>query len=450
MPSTSGAYRAAVRLGVAVAPALGFLRPRIRAGLRARSAAGARLLDWSRSHRDPNRPLVWFHAASVGEGRQAESVLLALRRRCPECQMVYTHFSPSAEALAKGIPSDASDYLPYDLPENVDRLLQQLQPDLLVFAKLDVWPELSTRAAGAGADLALIAATVSPGSSRLRWLARRLLEPGYRAITVAAAISPDDALRLEQLGVAPDRIQVLGDPRFDSVVARVKGVAPDDPLLRLGDGAPTLVAGSTWPEDEAVLLRAFAGILREQPDAKLILVPHEPTAAHLARVERNTRGAGLPHPIRLGSATERDSIILGDRVGVLATLYGAGTMAYVGGGFGRAGLHSVLEPAAWGLPVVFGPRWQNSRDAGLLLQAGAAQALGDQRPDPAAEALRAQWQGWISDEAARETQGARALEVVNSGMGASEQTADLLARLISRSRPRKLRSSAPADLQSKS
>ena len=135
---------------------------------------------------------------------------------------------------------------------------------------------------------------------------------------------------------------------------------------------------------------------------------------------------------------------------MLATLYGAGTMAYVGGGFGRAGLHSVLEPAAWGLPVVFGPRWQNSRDAGLLLQAGAAQALGDQRPDPAAEALRAQWQGWISDEAARETQGARALEVVNSGMGASEQTADLLARLISRSRPRKLRSSAPADLQSKS
>ena len=450
MPSTSGAYRAAIRLGTAVAPALGFLRPRIRAGLRARSAAGARLLDWSGVHRDPNRPLVWFHAASVGEGRQAESVLLALRRRCPECQIVYTHFSPSAEALAKGIPSDASDYLPYDLPENVDRLLQALQPDLLVFAKLDVWPELSTRAAGAGADLALIAATVSPGSSRLRWLARRLLEPGYRAITAAAAISPDDAFRLEQLGVAPDRIQVLGDPRFDSVVARVKGVAPDDPMLRLGGGAPTLVAGSTWPEDEAVLLRAFAGILRERPDAKLILVPHEPTAAHLARVERYTREAGLPSPVRLGSATERDSIILGDRVGVLATLYGAGTMAYVGGGFGRAGLHSVLEPAAWGLPVVFGPRWQNSRDAGLLLQAGAARALASERPNPASEALRAQWQGWISNEAARETQGAKALEVVNSGLGASEKTADLLARLISRSGPRKLRSWAPADLQSKS
>ena len=450
MPSTSGAYRAAIRLGMAVAPALGLLRPRIRAGLRARSAAGERLLDWSRSHRDPSRPLVWFHAASVGEGRQAESVLLALRRRCPECQIVYTHFSPSAEALAEGIPSDVSDYLPYDLPENVDRLLQTLQPDLLVFAKLDVWPELSTRAAGGGADLALIAATVSPGSSRLRWLARRLLGPGYRAITVAAAIAPDDAFRLERLGVALERIQVLGDPRFDSVVARVKAVAPDDPLLRLGGGAPTLVAGSTWPEDETVLLRAFAGILRERPDAKLILVPHEPTAAHLARVERNTRAVGLPSPVLLGSATERDSIVLGDRVGVLAALYGAGTMAYVGGGFGRAGLHSVLEPAAWGLPVVFGPHWQNSRDAGLLLQAGAARALAYERPGPAAQALHDQWQDWIRDEAARETQGAKALEVVNSGLGASERTADLLARLISRQRPRKLRSWAPTDLQSKS
>ena len=440
MPSTSGAYRAAIRLGTAVAPALGLLRPRIRAGLQARLDAGERLLDWARRHRDLNRPLAWFHAASVGEGRQAESVLLALRPRCPECQIVYTHFSPSAQPLAEGIASDVSDYLPYDLPQNVDRLLRALQPELLVFAKLDVWPELSTRAAGSGADVALIAATVSPRSSRLRWLARRLLEAGYRSITAAAAVSPGDASRLERLGVASERIQILGDPRFDSVVARVKAVAPEDPLLRLGDGAPTLVAGSTWPRDEAVLLRAFAGVFRERPDARLILVPHEPTPAHLLQVERSTHSHGLPAAVRLSNATGSDSIVLGDRVGVLAALYGAGTMAYVGGGFGRAGLHSVLEPAAWGLPVLFGPRWRTSRDAELLLQAGAARALTHGRVGPAAQALQRQWQSWISDDGARATQGAKAREVVNSGVGASEQTADLLARLISRRRPRKLRS----------
>ncbi|HKG33568.1 MAG TPA: hypothetical protein VKB22_07540, partial [Gemmatimonadales bacterium] len=195
-----------------------------------------------------------------------------------------------------------------------------------------------------------------------------------------------------------------------------------------------------WPRDEAVLLRAFAGVFRERPDARLILVPHEPTPAHLLQVERSTQSHGLPAAVRLSNATGSDSIVLGDRVGVLAALYGAGTMAYVGGGFGRAGLHSVLEPAAWGLPVLFGPRWQNSRDAELLLQAGAARALTHGRVGPAAQALQRQWQSWISDDGARATQGAKAREVVNSGMGASEQTADLLARLISRRRPRKLRS----------
>ena len=184
----------------------------------------------------------------------------------------------------------------------------------------------------------------------------------------------------------------------------------------------------------------FAGVFRERPDVRLILVPHEPTTAHLERIERSTQSLGLPSPVGLGKATGNDSIVLGDRVGVLAALYGAGTMAYVGGGFGRAGLHSVLEPAAWGLPVLFGPRWRNSRDAELLLQAGAAWALPHERLGPAVRALQRQWQNWISDNRGRETRGAKAWEVVHSGVGASEQIADLLARLISRRRPRKLRS----------
>jgi len=178
MPNTSWGYRATVRLGAAVAPALGILHSKLRTGHLGRTGAGDRLLDWARWNREPNRPLVWFHAASVGEGLQAQSVLLAVRRLRPECQIVYTHFSPSAEALARRIDADVADYLPYDLPGSVDRLLQALEPDLLVFAKLDVWPELSTRAATSGTQVALIAATVSPDSGRLRWPARQLLEPG--------------------------------------------------------------------------------------------------------------------------------------------------------------------------------------------------------------------------------------------------------------------------------
>jgi len=438
MPTTSWGYRAAVRLGITLAPALGLFDPKIRAGTRARRIAGERLLDWARWSRDEDRPLVWFHAASVGEGLQAESVLRQLRRIRPDCQIIYTHFSPSAEALAGRLEVDAADYLPYDLPDRVDRLLRVLEPDLLVFAKLDVWPELSTRAATTGAQVAIVAATVSPGSGRLRWPARGLLEPGYRAIAAAAAISQGDATRLARLGVSSDRIQVLGDPRFDSVADRVQAVPPDEPLLQLGRDAPTMVAGSTWPADEAVILRAYAALRRHRPEARLILAPHEPTPEHLARLERMARAVGLPCPVRLSAAESPTTLLLIDRIGVLATLYGAGTMAYVGGGFGSAGLHSVLEPAAWSLPVTFGPRWRNSRDAALLLEAGAAIALGGYPTKPAAALLR-QWESWLTDESSRKAQGQRAREVVERGRGASKRSAAMLAELLGK--PRSLGSS---------
>ena len=420
-----------------MAPALGILHSKLRAGHLGRAGAGDRLLDWARWNRDGDRPLVWFHAASVGEGLQAQSVLQALRRLRPDCQIVYTHFSSSAEGLARRIEADVSDYLPYDLPGSVDRLLQALEPDLLVFAKLDVWPELSTRAATTGVHVALIAATVSPGSGRLRWPARQWLEPGYRAITAAGAISAEDGARLEHLGVAPDRIRILGDPRFDSVVDRVGAVRPDDPLLQLGKGAPTLVAGSTWPRDESVILAAFARMRLRYADARLILVPHEPTPDHLSRVEQMARAAGLPSPIRLSQVPSTTGFVLVDKVGVLATLYGAGSIAYVGGGFGRAGLHSVLEPAAWAIPVMFGPRWRNSREADLLLRAGAARALPAAGGDAAVRALHEQWQTWVGDEETRRSQGMRARETVEAGLGAADRSADLLVQLISTRLPRR-------------
>jgi 3-deoxy-D-manno-octulosonic-acid transferase len=434
MPGTSLGYRATARLGAALAPILALIDPKIRAGDRGRRGAVGRLTRWAAERRDPSRPLVWFHASSVGEGLQAESVLNELRRLRPECQIVYTHFSPSAAPLARRLAVDAADFLPYDLAGPVERLLQALAPDLLVFSKLDLWPELSTRAAARGTTVAIVAATVAQGSGRLRWPARPLLAEGYRVVAAAGAISSEDGERLARLGIPAERIQMLGDPRFDSVLQRVRSVPPDDPLLHFGRGAPTMVAGSTWPGDEAVLLEAFARLYVHRPEARLILVPHEPTSSHLAAVERAAARAGLPAPVRLSMADGPVPLLLVDRVGVLAALYGGGAMAYVGGGFGRAGLHSVLEPAAWGVPVVFGPRWRGSRDAGLLLEAGAAEALLELDTREASESLQGHWEDWIRNQRRREVQGRRGQEVVERGVGAARRSAELLAGLIS-SRP---------------
>jgi 3-deoxy-D-manno-octulosonic-acid transferase len=435
MPSTPVVYRIAVRAGASMAPALSRLNDKLATGHRGRRDAARRLTAWSERSRDRTRPLVWFHASSVGEGLQAESVLRELRALHPEAQYIYTHYSPSAEPLARRLPVDAADYLPYDLPAITDQLLHALEPSLIVFVKLDLWPELATRAAARGTAVAMVAATVSPGSGRLRWPARALLREGYRAIRLAAAVSDEDAARLVRLGVAAQRVQVLGDPRFDSVAERISGVGAEELLLRFGRGAPTMVAGSTWPGDEAVLLDAFRRLHASHPEARLIVVPHEPTAAHLAAVERTAASRGLPPPIRLSAADAPAPLLLVDRVGVLATLYGAGTMAYVGGGYGRAGLHSVLEPAAWGIPVAFGPRWRESRDAALLLKDGAASALTSTGATGAVE-LEEIWRGWIEQEERRAVQGAQARAVVERGRGASRRSAELLGSAISSLRPR--------------
>jgi 3-deoxy-D-manno-octulosonic-acid transferase len=436
MPSTPTIYRAAAHVASGLAPLLSLLSPKLAAGHRGRHGAAERLSTWGARNRDAARPLVWFHASSVGEGLQAESVLLELRRRCPSAQYVYTHFSPSAVPLARRLPVDVADYLPYDLSQPVEALLDALAPEVLVFSKLDLWPELAVRAAARGMTVAIVAATVSPGSGRLRWPARALLRAGYEAVGTAAAVSEDDATRLARLGVSPGRIRVLGDPRYDSVVERIAGVGEDEPLLRFGRGAPTLVAGSTWPEDEAVLLAAFARVRATYPATRLVLVPHEPTERHLLGAERAAARLGIPEPLRLSRAQDPVPLLLVDRVGVLARLYGAGAMAYVGGGFGRAGLHSVLEPAAWGLPVSFGPRWRESRDAAALLEAGAACALSGQG-NAAVEELVGIWSGWIERGDECEAAGKRAKSVVERGRGASARSAELLAGLISSLRPRR-------------
>ncbi len=424
MPRTSLAYRALLRTASVLAPLGGLVNEKFARTIALRRGVGERLAAWGRRARDPSRPLAWFHAPSVGEGLQARTVLQEFRARHPDWQVAYTYFSPSAESFAAGIGADIADCLPIDTPEAVNAALDALRPSLLVFAKLDVWPELATGAARAGVPVALVAATVRPGSGRLRPVARALLSPGYRALAIAGAISADDADRLARLGVAPARIQVTGDPRSDSVLARVAATPSDDPLLTLREGPPALVAGSTWPVDEDCLLAAFVSVRERQPATRLILVPHEPSAEAVERVQRAADRIGAPPARLLGAGAVDAPLVVVDRLGVLAALYGAGKLAYVGGGFGTAGLHSVLEPAAWGLPVIFGPNWSESRDAARLVAAGGGLAVANP------EALATVWLEWLEDEAARAAMGARALAVVEAERGAAARSAALLDEVL--------------------
>ncbi len=434
-------YRSLLRAGIALAP-LGARRdPKIRAGLAAREGLRERYRRFGAERRDRSRPLLWMHAPSVGEARQAEAVLAHLGPAHPAWQIACTWFSPSASGLGWDGRADFADVLPWDRPADVEAALDALRPDALVFAKLDLWPELACRAARRGAAVGLIAATVSPFARRLRWPARPLLAPGYRVVRRAGAISREDAGRLARLGVSSDRITLTGDPRFDSAVARASGIAVDDPLRRYATAGPTLVAGSTWPEDEVALLRAWRIVREERPEARLILVPHQPTPGHLASLDRRCAGAGLPNPLRLSDHPDpaAASLLVVDRFGVLPVFYADAVCGYVGGGFGRRGLHSVLEPAAAGIPVLFGPRWQGSPDAAPLLEARAAAAIerpvpgwieGEPTAIPTDDPLAQLWLRLLHNPALARDAGVRARGFVQGGLGAAARSATLVEHLM--------------------
>src|SRR5690349_17794090 len=425
-------YRLGMGLAHRALPLAARFDKKLARGFEARRGVQERLAAWARANRDSARPLVWVHAPSVGEGLQAKPVLEALRAEAPHWQLAFTFFSPSAERLARTLPVDVADYLPLDRAGEVTAALGALKPTALVFSKLDVWPELTLAAARAGVKLGLISATVAPHSSRLRWPARGWAEPAYRALDRIGTISEEDGRRLELLGARRSVLEVTGDTRYDSVAERAERFdRTRDPFARLAiapAGTFTIVAGSTWPSDEAVVLPAFVDLVAQVPSARLVLAPHEPNPDHLAGITTLAAKLGLPRPVRL-SQVEHSSpapVVVVDRVGILADLYALADVAFVGGGYHRAGLHSVLEPAVFGVPVAVGPHWQMSRDATLLLERGGAVAL----TSDGRHALHSQWLVWHHDPATRKKAGDAGKRLVREGRGAAQRTTELVKKLV--------------------
>jgi len=390
-----------------------------------------------RSGRKAPSPLAWFHAPSVGEGLQARAVIERLQAECPAARFAYTHFSPSAEGLAARMPVDVAGYLPWDTRRDIRRTLDALSPRLVAFTKTEVWPVLAREAALRGAGVVLVAATLPPGAGRLRPAARPFMRPVFGALDRVFAISDDDAGRFELLGVDPSRIVVTGDPAIDSAHQRAKAADSRAPFLQPfhASGRPVLVAGSTWAPDEAVLVPAATETRRHVPDLLLLIAPHEPSPAHLERLERDLAGAGWSSA-RLSAVEDRGEIagvgaVLVDRVGVLAHLYTAGAVAFVGGGFHRHGLHSVLEPAAAGLPVVFGPGHRNARSAGELIEEGGAREVAG-----VPELSRA-LTDWLEAGGEADAAGTRARGYILKHEGAALRTARELAPFLEVGTPRR-------------
>jgi 3-deoxy-D-manno-octulosonic-acid transferase len=398
---------------------------KFRRGLSARRGIVERYERWSSTSRDPARPLVWFHAPSVGEGLQAQPVIDLVRARRPEVQIAYTFYSPSAEQLSRSLEADFADYLPFDTFGDADAIIAALRPSALIFSKLDIWPALTERAATARVPVGVISATLAESSGRRGVFARALLADAYLAIESLGAIDEKDAEHFRELGVRAERIAVTGDTRYDQVWTRAQR-APSVLLQSMRSSRPTLVAGSTWPADDEHLFGAWIKVRDKIPDSRLVIAPHELSAAHVASVESWARRSSLSLA-RVDSPDAPDAdVVLIDRFGILGDLYALADVAYVGGGFHSAGLHSVLEPAAFGAPVLFGPRHDKSRDARKLIEAGGGASV------TGAADLSLRLSDWLGSPPARDAAGEAARAMVHGGAGAAERSFALVSALLDR------------------
>lgn len=314
-----------------------------------------------------NQPQILLHCASMGEFEHIKPVIGALKQVLPSHRIIVTFFSPSGFRNVKSFPGvDHFAYIPFDWWFPVLRFYHLLKPKMIIIARYDAWPNQIWLAKLMNIPLVLANASMSGQAARMRPYFRWFQSSVYRHFTVILCVSRADADNYQSIGKKA-RVTVVGDTKFDQALIRAENAGSLSFFeSRIIDQYRFLVAGSTWPQDEAHLIPACISTVGAFDDLLCIICPHEPTAEHLQILEKMLDTAGY-RSIRLSRITgwNNQRFILVDSIGILASLYSLATVAYVGGSFYQ-NVHNVLEPAAHGIPVIIGPVNQNSQEAQQL------------------------------------------------------------------------------------
>jgi len=369
---------------------------------------------------------LWLHTVSVGETQAAEPLVRRLQEHYPDLPIVITTTTPTGADRVEKLFGDSVIhlYFPFDLPFAVRRFLDRINPRLLVMMETEVWPNLLALCEQRRIPAILANARMSEksarGYARLGAFARQTFEH----LSLVAAQSPADAERFLGLGALPDRVRVTGSIKFD--VRLPASLQEQAEALRRGwGGRPVWVAASTREGEDEQVLEAHRRILRDLPQALLVLVPRHPE--RFDRVAQLCRREGFTIERRSDDAFcgPETQVFLGDTMGELPQFLAAADVAFVGGSLVATGGHNVLEPAALGLPVVFGPHMYNFAMASrMLLAEGAARQVA--RSSELAEVVFE----WLSDASLRARFGERGLQVVEANRGALDRLYDIVCERL--------------------
>lgn len=368
-------------------------------------------------------PTLWFHAASMGEFEQAKPVIERLKDRYKNVRIIVSFSSPSGYRSQHSYPfADAVIYLPFDATWSMRKLVRRVSPDVFVCLRYDLWWNLAWHLRRNGTPILLLNATSTRSSALRRFPGRSFMTHLLDMCSTIVTANEVETERFRAFGLTSEII-TGSDTRYDRIRSAVASAAPHEGWFHGADNDESLVlvAGSVWQED-AVRCGIDGSIAERHPHLRLIIVPHEVDERSLREWEERIRGIVRVSTVRTSTADIAPRHILVDTMGELLSFYRYAHVAYVGGGFG-SGVHSVAEPAAYGVPVACGPLTRNSPDVERLRSVNGCEIVASVHDFDA-------WIQVMTDEENRRRVGAANAAVIAAAAGATKSAVAMIERYL--------------------
>jgi 3-deoxy-D-manno-octulosonic-acid transferase len=420
--------------GVA-APVLAlYYLPKVIFGKKYRESLRGKLGRFDQSMRDCElpQPRVWFHAVSVGEVVALTPLAEAMKELMPDAGFVVSTGTETGQAKAKDAISWANLvlYMPLDFPASLNPVLDLIRPDLFVLMETELWPNLISGLKRRGAVIALANGRISdrsyPGYRRLR----RFFGPLLENIDLMLMSSELDAERIRRMGAPAARVRVTGNTKFDAALKDTPTEAEERirRVLGIERGAAALVAGSTHPGENEIILAAYQRLSERFPGLILVIVPRhvEKTAQVLSLMtERGMEPPFLRSSADAGETRDGRRVIIVDRTGELFQVYSVASVTFIGGSLVPKGGQNIVEPAAWGKVVLFGPSMEDFREARDILERSGAGVEVRSVEDVVRRAAE-----FLSNDALRQRCGEAGKQALLQHRGSARRCAELLTELV--------------------